>query len=186
MTSVIVRRIGRLLTAAGVFVMLGSASIADAPAAAAGGPGAAGVKKLLDDSGLKFKWDDTNKVGSISYSEVKDSASDTVLVYSNDDEKGYYVMFNLCIIDKGAAFVFPPAFLRKCMELNNNNPLVKLGWNKKMGRIYASFGADMDALPARIFKDYCSTMIRQGDRLAGELKAFLAAAEELATDGNGK
>lgn len=184
MTAGVMRRAGT--AGAVVLAMLASATVADTPATTTGGPGAAGVRKLLDESGLKFKWDDTNKVGSVSYTDVKDSASDTVLVYSNDDDKGYYVVFNLCIIDKGAAFAFPPAFLRKCMEINNNNPLVKLGWNKKMGRIYASFGADMDALPARIFKDYCSTMIRQGDRMAGELKAFLAAAEELSNDGGGK
>ena len=162
-------------------MMLGSASIADPPAAE-GGPGAAGVKKLLDESGLKFKWDDANKVGTISFTEVKDACSDAVFVYSNNDEKGYYVIFNLCIMDKGAGYTYPPAFMRKCMELNNNNPVVKLGWNRKSGKIYGTFGVDMDALPARIFKDYVTTMIRQGDRIAGELKAFLAAAEELATD----
>ncbi len=185
MTATVIRRTGWMGAMALVAVMqsvVAGAETAPAP----GGPGAAGVKRLLEESTLKFKWDDTNKVGTVSFTDVKDACSDTVIIYANDDAKGYYVMFNLCIVDKGETYAFPAAFLRKCLDLNDKNPIVKLGWNKKSGRIYASFGADMDALPSRIFKDYVTTMIRQGDRLAGELKAFLSAAEELATDAKGK
>jgi hypothetical protein len=139
----------------------------------AGGPGAAGAKKLLAECGLKYTWDDENQIGYVGFSDFDNTCSQKVLVYANNDAEGYYVIINLCLVDKGAGYRFSAEFLKKCMEINNSLAVLRLGLNSKQGRIYATIGIDMSDLPPAILKDYIMLVAKRGDEVAKDLKAAL-------------
>lgn len=138
-----------------------------------GGPGAAGVKTLLEGCKYKFNWDDQNKVGRVSFSDVKDADTDTILVYSNNDDNGYYVKMTFRIIDKGKDFAYPAAMLRHMLELSYSNPICHLELDSANGRVYATANADMTDLPPAILHDDISAVLQAGQRWAKDLKTYL-------------
>ncbi|MEK7477102.1 MAG: hypothetical protein AAB152_15865 [Candidatus Coatesbacteria bacterium] len=150
----------------------------------AGGPGAAGVEKLLKNCGLKYNWDDENKIGTVGFSDFDYTCSKKVLVYANNDAEGYYVILNLCLVDKGAGYGFSAEFLKKCMEINNSLAVLRLGLNSKQGRIYATFGVDMSDLPAAILKDYIMLIAKRGDEVAKDLNAALSGGSSEGSSGS--
>lgn len=145
----------------------------------ADGPGASGVKRLLDGSKLKFTWDAENKIGRIKFSDIANADSKAVVIYANDDTKGYFVRIVLTLIDKPNGEEFPLEFLKYCMMRNSKLTTIKISYDQKYGDIDAVIGVDMSDLPAKIFKDYVMALANVGDDLAKELKGALTNPSEM-------
>lgn len=136
------------------------------------GPGAAQLKQLLEDSELKFTWNEEKKIGVVRFSDLENSDTKAVLVYV-PDKGGYYAKISLTIIDKEEDFKFPVALIREAMETNGQLYLVKISIDPDNGDVDTTIGFDMEGLTAKVFKDYVMHLANTGDGIAKKLKEYL-------------
>lgn len=141
--------------------------------ASSGGPGVPGLEKLLDESGLKYSWNDKHTVARINFSDIKNADVHTVIAFV-PDEKGYYVKLLLTLIDKPEGYKFPPALLKDAMGMNDRMWLMRVGLDEKNGDIDAIIGIDQENLTGKLLKDYVLHLANTGDDVAKTLKEYIA------------
>lgn len=133
---------------------------------------AAGVdrlKSLLNDSGLKYTWDDSGGFAKIPFSDIESMDTKAVFAYVSDKE-GEWAKVRITVLDAEKAAHFPATVVRRAMALNRQYWLVQFAYDEKWGDIDAAIGMRMEVLTGKLLKDYIKHLVSTGEQAAKDLK----------------
>lgn len=130
------------------------------------------LRKLVEESGLKYEWSSEHSGARIGFSDLEYLDGDTVFAGIPDDN-GYYIKMFITVVDKPKEHRFPAAALRESMRLNGRLWLVQLSLDEPQGDIDASIGFDREGVSPQIFKDYVMHLVNTSEDIAKQLKDFV-------------